>query len=128
MRKQYHFRDSERGVLIWDVDNLIRHTAGLSAIEVPLSKIRELDEPYWYELGGAVPTCCSIAEHMQLVAATDLSYPIIVCPEGRLMDGMHRVVKALTEGRESVMAYQLEVLPEPDYVDVAPDDLIYERS
>lgn len=127
MRKQYHFRDSERGVLIWDVDNLIRHTAGLSAIEVPLSNIRELDEPYWYELGGAVPTCRSIAEHMQLVAATDLSYPIIVCPEGRLMDGMHRVVKALMEGRESVMAYQLEVLPEPDYVDVDPDDLIYER-
>lgn len=126
MRKQYHFRHSERGVLIWDVDNLIRRTAGLSAIEVPLSKIRELDEPYWYELGGAVPTCRSIAEHMQLVAATYLSYPIIVCPEGRLMDGMHRVVKALMEGRESVMAYKLEVLPEPDYVDVDPDELMYD--
>lgn len=124
MRKQYHFRHSERGVLIWDVDKLTQRTTDLSAIEVPLSKIRELDEPYWYELGGAVPTCRSIAEHMQLVAATDLNYPIIVCPEGRLMDGMHRMVKALMEGRESVMAYQLEVLPEPDYVD--PDKLDYE--
>lgn len=99
MRKQYHFRNSPQGLLAWDVDRLIRLTADLSVIELPLGEIRELDEPYWYEQEGERPTCKSIADHMRLVRAADLAYPVIICPQGRMMDGMHRVVKAWLEGQ-----------------------------
>ena len=63
---------------------------------------------------------------MRLVHATDLAYPIIVCPSGRVMDGMHRVVKAFLEERTWVLAYRLPILPPPDYVGVNPEDLPYE--
>ncbi|WP_221406887.1 hypothetical protein [Empedobacter brevis] len=64
---------------------------------------------------------------MRLVNKADLVYPIIICPDGKLVDGMHRVVKALLEGLTSIQAYHLPVLPEPDYIGVHPDDLPYDE-
>lgn len=125
MRKQYHLRSSERGLLAWDVDGLIERTAGLAPISVPLTEIRELDTPFWFSSEGDVPTCRRVAEHARLIQETSLAYPIILDPEGRVMDGMHRVCKALIEGRASVQAFRLPVLPEPDYVGVPVDELPY---
>ncbi len=126
MRKQYHLRNSEQGLLAWDVDNLIRLTADLNVIELPLNQIQELDEPYWYESERDSPTCKSIAGHIRLIQSADLTSPIIICPKGRVMDGMHRVVKAFLEDRPFVLAYRLATLPEPDYVGIDPDDLPYD--
>lgn len=126
MRKQYHFRDSPAGLLAWDVDKLVRLTQGLHAEAVALDAIGELDEAYWYEVGDEAPTCRSIAAHMRLVSETDLAYPITLCPQGRVMDGMHRVVKALVEGRQTIQAYRLPTLPVPDYVGIDPDALPYD--
>ncbi len=64
MRKQYHFRNSSQGLLVWDIDNLIRLAADLKAVEVPLSTISELNELYWYDSQDDEPTCRSIADHM----------------------------------------------------------------
>jgi hypothetical protein len=47
MRKQYYFRPSERGLLAWDVDRLVRLSKRFPRIHVPLTAIRELDEPFW---------------------------------------------------------------------------------
>lgn len=128
MRKQYHFRNSAQGLLAWDVDHLIGLAANLQAVEHPLDDIRELDEPYWYDLEGDRPTCRSIAGHLRLVQATDLAHPIILCPAGRVMDGMHRVVKALLEGRMTLPAYRLPFLPAPDHVGIDPADLPYDEA
>ena len=125
MRKQYHFRPSERGLLAWDVDRLVELTADFAPLEVPLSAIRELDEPFWYAAQGDQPTCRSIALHAKLIAETDLRFPIILSQDGGVMDGMHRVCKALTVGMESVLAVQFETDPEPNYVGVVADELPY---
>ena len=125
MRKQYHFRPTDAGVLIWDVDRLVELSAGFPAFDVPLSEIRELDETFWFDVEGDVPTCRRVAMHAKLIGETDLCHPIILSRDGRVMDGMHRVCKALIEGRETITAVQFAVDPEPDYVDVPPDDLPY---
>ena len=41
------------------------------------------------------------------------------------MDGMHRVLRALVEGREAIEAVQFDDDPAPDYFDVAPHELPY---
>ncbi|MCD9096457.1 hypothetical protein LU699_17905 [Luteimonas fraxinea] len=125
MRKQYHFRESERGLLAWDVHRLIELTRNVEPSEVELSEIREIDEPYWYDADDSLPTCRDLMEHMRLVEATDLAYPIILSPDGRVMDGMHRVVKALLQERTTIMATRLSVMPAPDYIGCEPDDLPY---
>ncbi|WP_096527715.1 hypothetical protein [Candidatus Nitrosoglobus terrae] len=128
MRKQYYFRNSSNGLLAWDVHKLIQLTKDLQADEIQLSAIHELDAPYWYDSEGDISTCRSIADHMRLVQVSNLAYPIILYPEGRIMDGMHRVVKALLEGHNVIWAYRLPKLPNPDYIGVNPKDLPYDES
>ena len=128
MRKQYHFRNGLDGLLAWDVDKLIALAKGIEPEMLALDEIRELDEAYWYDVGGDAPTCRSIAAHVRLIADADLAYPIIVCPRGRVMDGMHRVVKALAAGHASIAACRLVALPPPDFVGIDPDDLDYDEA
>jgi hypothetical protein len=125
MRKQYHFRHSERGLLAWDVDRLVELSAGFTPIEVPLSEIRELDETFWFNQESDAPTCRRVALHAKLMNETNLSLPIILSQDGRVMDGMHRVCKAMIAGRDTILAVRFDEDPEPDYVGVAPDELPY---
>lgn len=124
MRKQYHFRDGPSGLQAWDVDTLIELSSGLPIIDLPLVEVRELDEAYWFS-HGAAPTCQAIAGHAALIAEASLDYPIVLSADGRVMDGMHRVVKAAMLGLTAIKARKLAVDPPPDYVGVAPDDLPY---
>lgn len=127
MRKQYHLRPGLGGLLAWDIDRLIELSKELPVFQLPLSDIDDLDRPYWYD-HGYVPTCRSVAEHARLINAADLSFPIILSAEGDVMDGMHRVAKAVLEGRSSIAARQFFVDPEPDFVGIDPGDLPYSKS
>ncbi len=122
VRKQYHFRPSARGLHAWDVDRLIDLTAHLPSEQVPLSAIREVDTDYWFN-HGYPPTVLAVVEHLRLINEADLSYAIILDPDGRVMDGMHRVARALLDGHAAIAAKRLDTMPLPDYTDVQPDDL-----
>ena len=126
MRKQYHLRQSASGLLAWDVDRLIALAADLPRREVSLDSIRELDEPFWFGGGSETATCRAVADHARLIADADLGYPIIVGADGRVLDGMHRVAKAYLEGRATILAVQLDVDPEPDFIGVDEQLLPYE--
>jgi len=125
MRKQYHFHKTERGLLIWDVHRLAKLSQGFDVAELPLAEIKELDEAFWFGVYSDPPTCRRVALHAKLIQETDLSHPIILAADGRVMDGMHRVCKAWIEGRETIQAVRFETDPEPDFVNVRPDDLEY---
>ena len=112
-------------MLIWDVNRLVELTKDFEPIDVSLAEIRELDETFWFDVEGDSPTCRRLALHAQLMNETDLNHPIILSQGGRVMDGMHRVCKALIEGRETILAVRFDVDPEPDYVDVPPDEPPY---
>ena len=127
MRKQYHFRPSKHGAFAWDVDRLVALTRDFSRVQVPLSLIRELDEPFWFGHDD-VPTCRAIVGHARLIEATDLSHPIILSSDGRVMDGMHRVCKAVLLGHPTITSVRLTTYPTPDYTDVHPDELPYDES
>ena len=125
MRKQYHFRPGSNGELdAWEVDRLIDLVGSQPTEEIPLAEIAEIDTDYWFG-NGCAPTVRSVAEHFRLMMDVDLRFPIVLDPRGGVMDGMHRVARALAEGRKTVTAKRLAVLPEPDYRDCHPDDLLY---
>jgi hypothetical protein len=126
LRAQYHFRQSSRGLLAWDVRRLVALSKELSVQEVPVAEILELDECHWYSQGSEQPTCRSVTEHCSLIQAADLSFPIILDASGRVMDGMHRVCKAHLLGIPSVKAVQFRQTPEPDFIGRQPDTLPYE--
>ena len=57
----------------------------------------------------------------------DLAFPIILSSDGRVMDGMHRVCKALLQNHTEIKAVRFIQDPEPDYIGVHPDDLPYDE-
>jgi hypothetical protein len=124
MRKQYHFWPGRSGLDAWDVDRLIELARGLAVEQVPLEEIAEIDSVYWFDERQR-PTVRSVAEHFRLIQEVDPSHPIILGPDGRVMDGMHRVARALFEGRLTITAQRLRALPDPDYRDCRPEDLLY---
>ena len=113
------------GYYAWDIDRLIELTQNFKVKKVPLDSIREIDENFWFGGKDEVPTCRAVVEHTRLIEETDLHYPIILSMDDRVMDGMHRVAKALLEGKKYIDAVQFTIDPEPDYEDVRPDDLPY---
>ena len=107
---------------------LVALSDGFPVKDVDLSEIWELDMFYWFNDGDEVPTVRNVVDHMRLVREVDLSYPIILGSSGCVMDGMHRVVRALLEGRPTVKAVQFEIDPEPDCRNCQPRGLPYPMS
>jgi hypothetical protein len=124
VRKQYHFWPGEHGLDAWDVDRLVELSRDLVPEDVPLAEITEIDSVYWFT-AGVEPTVRAVVDHVRLIVEVDPSYPVILGPDGRVMDGMHRIARALLEGRSHVTAVRLPTLPEPDFRDCRPDDLPY---
>ena len=92
MRQQYHIRHVGADTHVWDVNRLLRQYTALPVIAIALQHIAEVEQAYWF--ADTHPTTAEIIEHMRLVEAADLAYPILIDAEGKLMDGMHRVAQA----------------------------------
>lgn len=126
MRKQYHFSSNDHGGLdAWDVGRLIILARNLpvSTIEIPED---EVDSVYWFDNDRNQPTVRKVIEHIRLIEATDRRYPVILGADGRVMDGMHRIAKALLAGRNTIQAVQFKIDPQADYTDCNPADLPYD--
>jgi hypothetical protein len=124
VRKQYNFRPSGNGLDAWDVDSLIAASSSLPVREVPLDSIADVDTDFWFKF-GPVPTVRRIIDHVRLIQEVDLSHPIILGSDGRVMDGMHRISRAILDGQSTIKAVQFLDEPEPDYRDCSPEDLPY---
>ena len=126
MRKQYHFRQVGDDTYIWDVHRLVKLSQNFKIHQIPVNDIQELNEAYWFP--KSVPTTQQIIEHLQLVNDADLSYPIILCASGRVMDGMHRVAKACISNQSHILAVQFEQTPKPDFINIDADLLDYRKE
>jgi len=101
VRKQYHLWPSAAGFDAWDVDRLIALSRELPARAVAVDSIREVDTVYWFDSSTGGPTVRAIVEHTRLIMEADVSFPVILGHDGRVMDGMHRIARAMLEGRRS---------------------------
>lgn len=122
MRKQYHLRKSPDGLLAWDVDKLVDLSKDLPIKSIPLSDIKEIDEAYWFD---SPPSCRQILGHIRLINEIEGEYPIILDLNGRLMDGMHRVMRALLRKEQYIKAVQFDNEIAPDFIGIDENDLPY---
>lgn len=125
LRQQYHFRKVGKDIFIWDVNELLNISKDLPITYIPIEQLTELNEAYWSMPGNQTLTCKEIADHSKIIFNCDLSFPILLCPEKRIVDGMHRVCKAYLEGHSTIKAQQLLILPQPKYKNIDPKDLPY---
>ena len=54
-----------------------------------------------------------LAGHIEAVNTADLSYPIILDEDGDIMDGRHRLMKALLNGDKTIKAVRFDNNPTP---------------
>jgi hypothetical protein len=99
----------------WITEKLWRAAEGLPVTRIPLATIAEFERDCWFQ-GKHMPTCRAVAEHARRIQDADLSYPVILSADGRLMDGGHRVSKAYLRGDADIAAVRFEVDPEPERI------------
>ena len=126
MRRQYYLVPvAGHRFDAWDVHRLVELVRGFPIEDHPLDALAELDEPAWTSEGRPL-TLRDVAEHMVLIRAVDPSHPVILSAEGRVMDGRHRIARAVIDGRTALPAVRFAATPEPDHRGVLPNELIYD--
>jgi hypothetical protein len=110
-RKLNRYIDADQNV--WIVNHLIWKARELPIIDYSIENIVLDDNLFW-----KLDTTRDFLVHYEKVSLANLDYPIILSAEGIVMDGRHRLMKAILEGRKSIKAVKFEITPEPDYVDI----------
>ena len=113
-KREKHTTLREGKRLLWYTERLWELSKDFKPFRIPLSEIAELDSDCWF--GSAQPTLREVAKHADRIAKADLRYPIILNDDGSLMDGGHRVCKALITGQTSILAVKFAEMPTPDEV------------
>jgi disulfide oxidoreductase YuzD len=102
------------GTHTWDVEDLWRLAALLKPVETAIFLITDIDKLLDSNCWSAGPMSINeIMDHADRVANADLSYPIILTPEGCIADGVHRVVKCIRTGQSRILAVYLPIMPPP---------------
>ena len=113
MMPERHSRPVPGGRAFYLTERLWKLAEDLPVEPVLIDAIREFDEDCWF--GGTPATCRMVARHADRIHKADLSYPVILSADGRLMDGGHRIAKAWLSGMTAIDAVRFRVDPEPDY-------------
>ena len=90
----------------WSVARLFALSASLPRFEIPLNHLY-----LWYSYEKL--TVREMVMHMRAVQSADLSFPIILDEDGELMDGRHRLMKAMLAGHETIFAVRFDTNPSP---------------
>lgn len=90
----------------WSVSRLIDLSKELEIFEIPMNHLYVY---YKYDM----LTLREMVTHMKAVLESDLSYPIILDEDGEVMDGRHRIMKAMLEGAKTIKAVKFETNPLP---------------
>lgn len=88
----------------WSVARLFELSRALPVMDVPLD---HLCVYYIYEK----LTLREMVMHMKAVNEADLSMPIILDEDGELMDGRHRLMKAMLTGEKTIKAVRFDENP-----------------
>lgn len=90
----------------WSVARLFALTKDMPVMEVPIAAISVY---YTYEK----LTLRQMVTHLKAVLEADLDYPIILDEDGELMDGRHRIMKAMMSDATMIKIVKFDKNPVP---------------
>ena len=94
----------------WFVSRLIDKSKDLEVKEMAMDSLN---------ISRLIPhmeTMHDFVAHMRKVLDSDTEYPIILDDEGFVMDGRHRIAKAMLQGCDTIKYVRFEETPAPDVV------------
>lgn len=114
--KKSHSRILNNQKYVWNVERLWKMAECLPQESVRLDTIVEAEKDCWFA-DTKIPSIKNVAFHAKRIFDANLEYPIILNEDGSLMDGGHRVAKAILEGLNCISAVKFPQMPEPDYIE-----------
>lgn len=90
----------------WSAPRLFELSKDLKVMNIPLDHLN-----VWYSYEKL--TLREMVMHMNAVNKADLSKPIILDEDGELMDGRHRIMKAMLNGAATIKAVRFDENPSP---------------
>ena len=96
----------------WDMSTIIKASESLKVFDLQLAAI-DLNVFMW---GKESQDMVSFLCHFKRIKKTKLNHPVILDPSGYIIDGWHRVAKAILSGKRTIKAIRLIVMPEPDRI------------
>lgn len=90
----------------WAVPRLFELSRDFEVMEIPLNHLN-----VWKTYEKL--TMRELVMHMKTVNDSDLSFPIILDEDGAIMDGRHRIMKAILNDESTIKAVRFEENPEP---------------
>ncbi len=81
-------------------------------LPVEAVQVRHLDTSYGCPCGGSLR---SFVAHMRMVASADLEHPILLNEDGVLIDGRHRLARAMLDGEPTIKVKRFDADPKDGY-------------
>ena len=110
------FESSAANLSLSDMEPIVSFAEALVEPTCDVEGFDELDVDCWFR-GDPAPTIRQVAGHCRRINEVDTTLPVIINANGRLMDGGHRLARALLDGRKTILAVQFEEMPEPDQIE-----------
>lgn len=92
----------------WYVENLIKASKDLEVFDLDLVSL-DLGVMPW-----RLTSVFHFIGHSIDIKKCSLKYPVILAPAGWVMNGWHRIAKAILQGKKTIKAVRFFDLPEPD--------------
>ena len=93
------------GDVVYSIPSIITQARNLKPFSIPIAGI-------WLGYGISSEDISDFVEHMKAVLAVDKSYPIILDHQGWVIDGRHRIARALYDGDIYIQAVRFQEPPE----------------
>ena len=100
---------------LWSVSRLIHLSKDFEVLSIPLIHLNISDC-----MGTLLVR--EFVTHMKAAMQSDLDYPIILDEDGAIMDGRHRIIKALYLQHDTIKAVRFSLNPEPCEIVKGDDD------
>jgi len=96
------------GNKVYSTDDLFNRVKDKEVFKVPLCSIDFTQMPW-----GDIVNIYQFCEHYARCNDADMEYPVILAPHGGIINGFHRVCKAVINCDDYIDAVQLSEFPEP---------------
>ena len=112
---EYKEQMSKLGKHYWSVPRLIELSKDFEVMDIPLNHLNVYNN--YSNL-----TLRDMAMHINAINDADLKYPIILDEDGEIMDGRHRIIKAMITEAKTIKAIRFDTNPEPCKTDSSKDE------
>lgn len=99
-------QEARIGCHVWSVARLIELSKNLPVMEIPLDHLN-----IWHKYEKI--TIREMVMHINVIMNADLNFPIILDEDGEIMDGRHRIMKALFQKKSTIKAVRFDENPSP---------------